>query len=165
MGKLREYTEFIPEDETPDRIPWEIAVKYYICWPDAPGEITHDSCQEILENLRNGQWGDIYLTNDPDLEGDFMQLESGDGLFFLQYVMDNSGMTGEEAAYFSTYDPEYLDSGEETDICCSDGQSVILRKHTTADKDSVMTAIEYFIHTGKLWNGIRWMKGWRELEE
>ena len=62
--------------------------------------------------------------------------------------------------WWSTYDPEYVDSDEETDIPHSDGQSIIYRETTTADKEAVMTAIEYFIHTGKLWDGIPWMKRW-----
>lgn len=164
MNKWKEYIEFVPKDEAPAEIPKEIAVKYYICWPGEPKELTPDSCRKILKNLRDGQWRNIYLTNDPDLEEDFMQLESGGGLFALQYLRDNSGMMGEEAAWFSTYDPEHLDSDEETDIECSDGQSIIFRKYTTADMDSVMTAIEYFIHTGKLWNGIQWMKSWRAMD-
>ena len=28
-----------------------------------------------------------------------------------------------------------------------------------------MTAIEYFIHTGKLWDGIPWMENWDEWVE
>ena len=67
--------------------------------------------------------------------------------------------------WWSTYDPEYVDSDEETDIPHSDGQSIIYRETTTADKEAVMTAIEYFIHTGKLWDGIPWMKRWQEWVE
>lgn len=163
MTKWKEHIEFIPKDEAPAEIPKEIAVKYYICWPAEPQKITQDTCQKIMKKLRNGEWGDIYLTNDPELEEDFMEFESGDGLFFLQY--GNSSMIGEEAAYFSTYAPEYLDSDKETNIACSDGQSIILRKYTITDKEAVMTAMEYFIHTGKLWNGISWMKSWDELDE
>lgn len=165
MSRWVEREEFIPKSETPAEIPEGIAVKYYICWPDEPREITAESCQQIMKNLRDEKWRDIYLTNNPDLEEDIMQLESGDGLFALQYMRDNSGMIGEEAAWFSTYDPAYLDSDEETDIECSDGQSIILRKYTTIDKEAVMTAIEYFIRTGKLWNGIPWLKGWQEVDK
>ena len=165
MSKQIEHIEFVPKDEVPAEIPNGIAVKYYVCWSDEPKELTAKNCQKILKNLRDGQWGSIYLTNDPDLEEDCMQLESGDDLFALQYLRDNSGMVGEETAWFSTYDPAYLDSDEETDIECSDGQSIILRKYTTTDKDSVMSAIEYYIRTGRLWNGISWMKGWTELDE
>lgn len=165
MSKCKEYIEFIPKAEAPAEIPKGIAVKYYVRWPDEPKEITTDNCRKILKNLREGKWGNIYLTNNWDLEEDFMQLDSGDGLFALGYARDNSGGVGEEAAWFSTYDPEYLDSDEETDIDCIDGQSVILRKETITDKDSVMTAIEYFIRTGKLWNGIQWMKCWHEWDK
>lgn len=162
MSQWVEHEEFIPKSETPAEMPKGIVVKYYLCWPGEPEKITEQRCQEIMNNLQNGNWGDIYLTNNPDLEEDLMQLESGDGLFALQYMRDNSGMTGEDGAWYSTYDPEYLESDEETDIECSDGQSMIQRKYTTTDKEAVMTAIEYFIRTGKLWNGISWMKGWQE---
>ncbi|MCI8527895.1 MAG: hypothetical protein HFH82_01890 [Lachnospiraceae bacterium] len=165
MSSWKEHIEFIPKNEVPAAIPEGISVKYYVCWPDEPKEITPDNCEIILKNLRDGEWGDIYLTNNEDLEEDIMELESGDGLYALQYLRDNSGLTGEEGAWFSTYDPEYLDSDEETDIECSDGQSIICRKYTTTDKDAVMTAIEYFIRTGKLWDGIPWMKSWEEVEE
>ncbi len=158
MSNIKEYIEFIPKNETPAAMPKGISVKYYVCWSDEAKEITPDNCQKILKNLRDGRWKNIYLTNNPDLEVDIMELESGDGLFALQYIRDNTGMVGERAAWFSTYDPEYLDSDEETDIECFDGQSIICRKYTTADKDAMITAIEYFIRTGKLWNGIPWRK-------
>ena len=73
MAKWKQHIEFIPKDEVPAEIPKKIAVKYYICWPDEPKKITQDTCQEIMEKLRNGQWGDIYLTNDPELEEDFRE--------------------------------------------------------------------------------------------
>lgn len=160
MSEWVKHREFIPKSKVAEKIPKGITVKYYIKWPNKPHKITPDSCQEILKNLQNGKWGNIYLSSDPNLEQDFMQLESGNGLFALQYIRDNTGMVGEKAAWFSTYDMKYLDSDEETDIECSDGQSIIFREYTTTDKEAVMTAIEYFIHTGKLWNGIPWMKNW-----
>lgn len=132
--------------------------------------ILHGNAHSVMTNIWNGYkiWTPmmyISLTNDPDFEQNFMIFESGNGLFALDYIRDNTGDTGEKAAWFSTYDPKYLDSDEETDIKCSDGQSVILRKYAITDKDAVMTAIEYFIHTGKLWNGIQWIKEWREWYE
>lgn len=163
MSKLIDRTEFIPQSGTAAEIPDGIAVKYYQYWPEQLQEITPDSCREIMKNLRSGQRENIYLSNNSDLEVDIMVLESGNGLFALEYIRDNTGMVGEEAAWFSTYDPEYLDSDEETDIECSDGQSILLRKYTIADKEAVMTAIEYFIRTGTLWDGIPWMKSWREI--
>ena len=165
MREYIEHREFIPKSERPEEMPNEIAIKYYICWPEEAKEITPDSLRLILKNLRSGEWKSIFLANDDNLEENFMQLESGNGLYALQFLKDNAGGVGEDAAWFSTYDAEYLDSDEETDIECSDGQSVILRKYTTADMDSVITAIEYFIRTEKLWNGIQWMKCWDEWIE
>ena len=165
MEKCINHQEFIPKSEHPEEMPNAIAIKYYICWPEDAKEITSDSLQLILKNLRSGEWESIFLANDDSLEENFMQLESGNGLYAVQFLKDNAGGVGEDAAWFSTYDAEYLDSDEETDIECSDGQSIILRKYTTADVDSVMASIEYFIRTGKLWNGIQWMKCWSEWIE
>ena len=165
MSKYIECREFIPKSERPEKMPDGIAIKYYLREFDEAEEITPDSLCRILENLRSGKWEHIFLSDDDALEGNFMQLESGNGLYSLQFMRDNTGGTGEAAAWFTTYDPEYLDSNEETDIECSDGQSIIFREYTTADRDSVLYAIEYFIRTGKLWNGIRWMKQWEERAE
>ena len=162
MSQYIEHQEFVPKSEIPEEMPKRIAIKYYICWPDEAKEITTGSLRRILKNLCSGKWKNIFLTNNDNLEKNFMQLESGNGLYALQFVQDNTGGVGDDAAWFSTYDLDYLDSDEETDIECSDGQSVILRKYTTTDMNSVMAAIEYFIRTGKLWNGIQWMKSWRE---
>jgi len=142
---------FIPKSETPDPMPEGIAVKFYVHGFGDFNEITPDSLKRIMKNLRTGKWENISLYHEADEEGDYMALESGGGLYNLGYLKD----LGYE--WWSTYDPEYLGSDEETDIDCSDGQSVIFRETTTADKEAVMTAIEYFIRTGRLWNGIPWM--------
>ena len=165
MRKCIEHREFIPVAEVPAEMPKGIAIQYYVRWPGEPKEITSNSLSRLKKNLRDGKWENIFLTNDTSFEQNFMQLESGGGLYALQFVRDNTGGSGEEAAWFSTFDPEYLDSDEETDIECSDGQSIVFREFTTADKEAVMTAIEYFIRTGRLWDGIPWMKSWQEWVE
>ena len=165
MSHCTEHREFIPRSDTPAAMPKGIAVHYYQRWPSKPQEITADSLRRVMKNLWEGKWENLFLTNDTTFEQNFMQLESGGGLYALQFVRDNTGGSGEEAAWFSTFDPEYLDSDEETDIECSDGKSVICRRYTTSDKGAVMTAIEYFIRTGRLWDGIPWMKSWQEWVE
>ena len=165
MSKCIEHREFIPVADTPAEMPEGITIQYYERWPSDPEELTINSLGRVLKNLRTDKWENIFVTNDTDFEQNFMQLESGGGLYALQFIQDNTGGSGEEAAWFSTYDPGYLDSDEETDIECSDGQSVIYRGETTTDKEAVMTAIEYFIRTGKLWDGIPWMKCWQEWVE
>ena len=159
MSKCIEHREFIPVAEVPAEIPDGIAAHYYIRWPGDFKEITPDNVEQIMKNLRDGEWMDIYLYHEADEEGDYLDLETDGTLFNLSY--------GEEMGqiWWSTYDPDYLDSDEETDIPHSDGQSIIFRETTTADKEAVMTAIEYFIHTGRLWDGIPWMKSWQEWVE
>lgn len=147
---------FIPKSETPDPMPEGIAAKYYRCWSGRFKEITPDSLKQIMKNLRGGKWENIQIYFEEDEEGDYLDLESGGGLYNLAYLKD----LGYEC--WSTYDPEYLNSDVETDIDCSDGQSIIFRETTTADKEAVMTAIEYFIRSGTLWNGIPWMYAGQE---
>lgn len=161
MRKCIEHSEFIPAAEVPAEIPEGIAINYYS--HGGSQELTADNLKRVLKKLHRGDWRNIYLAGDPDMEDSYMQLESGDGLYALQYVK-SVGVAGEET-WWSTYDPDYLDSDEETDIDASDGQSIIFREYTTSDKEAVMTAIEYFIRTGKLWDGIPWMKCWQEWVE
>ena len=161
MSKCIEHREFIPVAEAPAEMPEGVRIKYYS--HGKTQELTSDSLKRVLKKLHRGDWGDIYLADDPDMEDSYMQLESGKGLYALQYAK-NVGVAGEET-WWSTYDPNYLGSDEKTDIDASDGQSIIFREYTTTDKEAVMTAIEYFIRTGKLWDGIPWMKQWEEKVE
>ena len=158
MGGWVKRNEFISVSETPEKMPEGIAINYYSY--GGSQELTADNLKRVLKKLHRGDWSSIYLAGDPDMEDSYMQLESGGGLYALQYVK-SVGVAGEET-WWSTYDPDYLDSGEETDIDASDGQSIIFREYTTSDKEAVMTAIEYFIRTGQLWDGIPWMKSWQE---
>ena len=159
MSKCIEHSEFIPVAEVPTVSQDGIAAHYYIRWPRDFKEITPDNVEQIMKNLRDGEWMDIYLYHEDDEEGDYLDLETDGTLYDLSYGEDMGQI------WWSTYDPEYVDSDEETDIPHSDGQSIIYRETTTADKEAVMTAIEYFIHTGKLWDGIPWMKRWQEWVE
>ena len=164
MRKCIEHREFIPVAEVPTEMPEGIAVKYCVHWPGEAREITPDSLKKIMKTLRKEEWTDLYLSDDEDLEECYMNLEGDGRLYSLGYVQ-HEGLAGEQGAWWSTYDPDFLGSDEETDIPCSDGQSIIYRETTTADKEAVMTAVEYFIRTGKLWDGIPWMKQWDEWIE
>ena len=159
MGRVVEHREFIPVAEVPAEIPEGIAVKYYTREFGEFKEITLDRVKRIMKNLRSGRWEDLCFYHEADEEGDFLELVSGDGLYVLSY--------GEELGqiWWTTYDPKYLDTFEETDIQHPDGQSIVFREFTTADKEAVMTAIEYFIRAGRLWDGIPWMKRWQEWVE
>ena len=136
MSKCIEHREFIPVAEAPAEMPEGVRIKYYS--HGKTQELTSDSLKRVLKKLHRGDWGDIYLADDPDMEDSYMQLESGKGLYALQYAK-NVGVAGEET-WWSTYDPNYLGSDEETDIDASDGQSIIYRETTTADKEAVQSA-------------------------
>lgn len=159
MGSFVKRRAFIPVAEAPAEMPEGIEARYYTHKYGEFKEITQDNVKRIMKNLRSGRWEDLCFYYEADEEGDFMELVSGDGLYALSY--------GEELGqiWWTTYDPDYLDSYEETDIQHPDGQSIVFREFTTADKEAVMTAIEYFIRTGKLWDGIPWMKNWSEWVE
>lgn len=159
MGSFVKRRAFIPVAEAPAEMPEGIEARYYTHKYGKFKEITQDNVKRIMKNLRSGRWESIFLSEEADEEGDYMQLESGGGLYALQYVKDLGQV------WWSTYDSDYLDTYEETDIDCSDGQSIVFREFTTADKEAVMTAIEYFIRTGRLWDGIPWMKRWQEWVE
>ena len=130
MSKCIEHREFIPVAEVPAEIPDGIAAKYYVRWPGSFHEITQDNVKRIMKNLRSGNWMDIYLYHEKDEEGDYLDLETDGTLYNLSYGEDMGQI------WWSTYDPEYVDSDEETDIPHSDGQSIIYRETTTADKEA-----------------------------
>ena len=164
MGNWVERREFIPVAQPPAEIPEGIAAHYYIRWPGDFKEITPDNVEQIMKNLRDGEWMDIYLYHEEDEEGDYLDLETDGTLYDLSYG-ENMGQI-----WWSTYDPDHLnpdllDPNEEAGFEHSDGQSIIYKETTTTDKEAVMTAIEYFIRTGKLWDGIPWMKRWEEQVE
>ncbi len=79
MSQCIEHQKFVPQSEIPEEMPKEIAIKYYICWPDEAKEITTGSLRRILKNLSSGKWKSIFLTNNDNLEKNFMHLESGSG--------------------------------------------------------------------------------------
>ena len=159
MGNFVKRRAFIPVAEAPAEMPEGIEARYYTHEYGEFKEITQDNVKRIMKNLRSGRWEDLCFYYEADEEGDFMELVSGDGLYALSYAEELGQI------WWTTYDPDYLDSYEETDIQHPDGQSIVFREFTTADKEAVMTAIEYFIRTGKLWDGIPWMKNWSEWVE
>ena len=159
MGNFVKRRAFIPVAEAPAEMPEGIEARYYTHEYGEFKEITQDNVKRIMKNLRSGRWEDLCFYYEADEEGDFMELVSGDGLYALSYAEELGQI------WWTTYDPDYLDSYEETDIQHPDGQSIIFREYTTSDKEAVMTAIEYFIRTGKLWDGIPWMKNWSEWVE
>ena len=75
MSRCIEHREFIPVAEAPAEMPEGVRIKYYS--HGKTQELTSDSLKRVLKKLHRGDWGDIYLADDPDMEDSYMQLESG----------------------------------------------------------------------------------------
>ena len=148
----------VPEGNPPEKMPSGIK-KLYIY--DAYGEkngkrITEKDLNRLLEDIRNKEGVGISLYKDPDLEGDYMQIEANNNLIFLQYV-ENYCMADE--CVYSCFNPDYLYSDEWSPIDASDGQSVILMRYTMEDAGLAAKCVEYFVRTGQLYPGMAWLRG------
>ena len=56
------------------------------------------------------------------------------------------------------FDPDYLDSDEESPMIPGDGQSIILKKYTMHDPELAANCIEYYARTRQLYPGMAWLK-------
>lgn len=119
-------------------------------------DLSEAGVQDLVEKVRNGTYQSLYLTpnEDGEIEEGFLQLESaeGGGRIFLQIAND------EEHTAWSCFDPEYLDSDEESPIECSDGQSEIPMKTTMRDRELAAKCVEWYAHTGQPYPGMDWLK-------
>lgn len=83
-----------------------------------------------------------------------MQLEIDKDWIFIQYVVNEGG----KERYYCGFDPEYLDSDEESPMVPGDGQSVILKRYIIHDPRLAAECVEYYARTGKLYPGMEWLK-------
>ena len=90
MGSFVKRRAFIPVAEAPAEMPEGIEARYYTHKYGKFKEITQDNVKRIMKNLRSGRWESIFLSEEADEEGDYMQLESGGGfdVMFLDIQMD-----------------------------------------------------------------------------
>ncbi|MBP3459422.1 MAG: hypothetical protein J6K58_09445 [Lachnospiraceae bacterium] len=156
------HEKIIPKSDIPQEMPQGLSVKYEVTAFGDAKEITEESLSQLVKKIHNGEKLGIYLSSDPYLEEDYMQIEIDHGLIMLQYVK-NDGL--KDGCFYVSFDPEYLDSKEESPMECSDGQSVILMRYTMRNPESAAKCVEYFVRTGKLYSGMDWLKGWTEWEE
>ncbi|MBO5145034.1 MAG: hypothetical protein J6C19_05810 [Lachnospiraceae bacterium] len=155
------HEKIIPKNDNPEEMPSGLYMKYAIAIFGDEKEITEDGLKQLNDKIHKGKKLGIYLSQDCDLEGDYMQIEADNGRIFLQYVR-NDGM--KDACFYSSFDPDYLDSETEAPIECSDGQSIILMRYTMQDMELAAKCVEYFVRTGKLYSGMAWLKGWTEWD-
>lgn len=147
----------IPKGNPPEKMPSGIKEFYILdeCREENGKRITEEALSKLLEDIRNKEGVGISLYKDPDLEGDYMQIEADGNLIFLQYV--ENYCTSDECIY-SCFNPNCLDSDEWSPIEASDGQSVILMRYTMDDHELAAICVEYFVRTGQLYPGMAWLK-------
>ena len=110
-------------------------------------ELTEDRLNRLIQEIREGKSQGVYLTQTLYPEENYMQIEVDKGLVFIQYI-ENAGLQKEH--FYSSFNPAYLDSEEESPLRCSDGQSIILTRYTMQDLKLAAKCVEYFARTGKL---------------
>ncbi len=157
---VKSYEEVIQIDEN-NEMPLGLCIKYMSSAYGGKREITEDSLKHLLKKIRKGQNLGVFLFQDPDFEDSYMQIEIDKELIFLQYV-DSPG-TQEECSY-SSFQPDFLDSEEESPMCCSDGQSIILMRYTMQNPQLAAKCVEYFVRTGRLCPEMAWLKSWQVWE-
>lgn len=147
----------LPKGNPPEKMPSGIKEFYILdeCREENGKRITEEALGKLLEDIRNKEGVGISLYKDPDLDGDYMQIEADGNLIFLQYV--ENYCTSDECIY-SCFNPDYLDSDEWSPIDVSDGQSVILMRYTMEDAGLAAKCVEYFVRTGQLYPGMAWLK-------
>ncbi len=149
--------EEIFRPENSEETPEGLYIKYIVSGVDYnTDEITEENLKEFIYKIRNGDNLGYYLSQDPDLEDSYMLIETDDGDICLQYV-EHLGTS--EECFYSSFDPEYLESDEESSMECSDGQSIILKRYIMRDFELAAKCVEYFVRTGKLYSGMDWLKG------
>lgn len=163
--------EIIPKQ---DNIPWfdkdVLAVKCIEYYPFGDiykgAEITESVISKILNEIPTGFGG--YLCVNPDGETDWMEVVSDGEWLYLGCCFEDDE-TGDNECYYC-YNPEFadtvdqLETGDFSDESLytnidSGGQSPIPKIQALRDMETGIKAVEYFIHTGKLYPRIDWLKG------
>ncbi len=159
---LVEHEEIIIPENDFQETPSGIHIKYMVSGVDYNiDDINENNLRDFIGELRNGGNLGYYFSQDPDLEDNYMLIETDEGNICLQYV-ENCGTENE--TFYSSFDPDYLGSDEESDMQCSDGQSIILKRYIMRDFALAADCVEYFVRTGKLYPKMKWLKCWSTSE-
>lgn len=156
---LNQKETIIPKGEVPEKMPSGLQVLYTF---DAFGrdgkQLTEASLKKLVKSIRKSKKISIFLCPNSDietaLEEEYMNLEiDGDWIAF-HVVRD----TYPDGYFCSCFDPDYLDSDEESPMIPGDGQSIILKKYTMHDPELAANCIEYYARTRQLYPGMAWLK-------
>lgn len=157
---LNQKETIIPKGEVPEKMPSDLQVLYTFDAFGHDGErLTEETLKKLVKRIRKSKNISIFLCPNSDIETalqeEYMNLEiNGDWIFF-QYVVYNGAP---DYCIYSCFDPDYLNSEEESPMIPGDGQSIILKKCTMHDPDLAANCIEYYVRTRQLYPGMAWLK-------
>ncbi len=151
--------------EIPSFDPESIAIKRIEYYPSGgtytEEQITPKLIRKILKEVPEGIG--VYLFLDPNGECDWMEvLSDGEWLSLGCYFDVDDGNE-----YVYTYNPNYAHTETQVDLANysdtnvwtdleSGGQSPIPKLYATTELELCTKAVEYFIHTGKIYPGADW---------
>ncbi|MDE6365764.1 MAG: hypothetical protein K2L86_16145, partial [Lachnospiraceae bacterium] len=122
-------------------------------------KLTEADLKKLVRTIQRADNVSVFLCPSDDietaLEEEYFQVEIDDRWIALQYVV---GDTSPDGYFCSCFDPDYLDSDEESPMVPGDRQSVILKKYTMHDPKLAADCVEYYARTGKLYPGMAWLK-------
>lgn len=156
---LNQKETIIPKGEVPEKMPSGLQVLYTFDAFGRDGEqLTEASLKKLMKSIRKSKKISIFLYPNPDietaLEEEYMNLEI-DGDWIAFHVVHD---TYPDSYFCSCFDPDYLDSDEESPMIPGDGQSIILKKYTMHDPELAANCIEYYARTRQLYPGMAWLK-------
>lgn len=116
-------------------------------------KLTEQNLKQVLKKIHSRKTFEIYLWWNPNAEGDFFEIEVNKSWIAFQYVIGDG--TG-DCHFYSSFDPAYLDSDEESETGTIYGSFMPLR-YTMHDPALAAKCVEYFARTGKLYPGTAWL--------
>jgi len=153
-------TTIIPKQDPPPAMPSGLQILYTF---DAFGhdgqQLTEASLKKLVQKVQKGENVSVYLCPSDDMETaieeEYFQVEIDNRWIAIQYVVED---TSPDGYYCSCFDPDFLDSDEESPMVPGDGQSVIPKKYTMHDPALAAKCVEYYARTGKLYPGMEWLR-------
>ena len=157
---LNQKETIIPIGELPEKMPSGLQTLYTF---DAFGhdgkQLTEANLKKLLKKIRHSQDISIFLCPNSDIETaieeEYMNLEINDDWISFCFVIHH---TYPDSYFCCCFDPDYLDSDEESPMIPGDGQSIILKKYTMHDPELAANCIEYYARTRQLYPGMAWLK-------
>lgn len=153
-------TTIIPKQDPPPAMPSGLQILYTF---DAFGhdgqQLTEASLKKLVQKVQKGENVSVYLCPSDDMETaieeEYFQVEIDNRWIAIQYVVED---TSPDGYYCSCFDPDFLDSDEESPMVPGDRQSVIPKKYTMHDPALAAKCVEYYARTGKLSPGMEWLR-------